>query len=170
MKAMNSPTDTLFAIPPAHVELGDCSFYHIMELPGVGLTSGWWDLRDGVDEYLGHVPLRGARVLEIGPASGFLTVEMEKRGAHVVAVEITDEHGWDFVPFPPSILTDGMRAQQAAGMRMLKNSFWLTHRLYRSRAQVFYGDVCHSICPPSLDLLMWRLWHQYCSTCRRPCR
>jgi len=170
MKAMNSPTDTLFAIPPAHVELGDCSFYHIMELPGVGLTSGWWDLRDGVDEYLGHVPLRGARVLEIGPASGFLTVEMEKRGAHVVAVEITDEHGWDLVPFPPSILTDGMRAQQAAGMRMLKNSFWLTHRLYRSRAQVFYGDVCHSICPPSLDLLMWRLWHQYCSTCRRPCR
>jgi O-methyltransferase len=26
---------------------------------------------------------------------------------------------------------------------MLKNSFWLTHRQYGSRAQVFYGDACH---------------------------
>ncbi len=49
----------------------------------------------GVDEYLGKVDFAGQRVLEIGPASGFLTFEMEKRGAEVVSVEVTDEHGWD---------------------------------------------------------------------------
>jgi 16S rRNA A1518/A1519 N6-dimethyltransferase RsmA/KsgA/DIM1 with predicted DNA glycosylase/AP lyase activity len=38
-----------------------------------------------VDDYLGHVELRGKRILEIGPASGFLTVEMEKRGALLAA-------------------------------------------------------------------------------------
>jgi hypothetical protein len=136
-------TDTFFACPPANVELSECSFYHTMELPGLGLTSGFWDLRGRVDEYLGHVPLRGARVLEIGPASGFLTVEMEKRGASVVALEMIDGHGLDFVPFPPPILPNEIRAECIAGLRKLKNSFWLAHRLYRSRARVFYGDACH---------------------------
>jgi hypothetical protein len=56
-----------------------------------------WDLRGGVDHYLGKVAFAGERVLEIGPASGFLTFEMEKRGAAVVSVEVTAEHGWDFV-------------------------------------------------------------------------
>src|SRR5207249_7736437 len=56
----------------------------------------YWDLRGGVDEYLGKVAFEGQRVLEIGPASGFLTFEMEKRGADVVSVEVTEEHGWDF--------------------------------------------------------------------------
>ena len=40
--------DALFACAPEHLELSDCSFYHIMELPGFGLTSGSWDLRNGV--------------------------------------------------------------------------------------------------------------------------
>jgi len=46
------------------------------------------------------------RVLEIGPASGFLTFEMEKRGADVISVEVTDEHGWDFVPYPDARLEE----------------------------------------------------------------
>ena len=52
-----------------------------MEIPGHGLVTGQWDLRGGVDDYLGKVAFAGQRVLEIGPASGFLTFEMEKRGA-----------------------------------------------------------------------------------------
>ena len=58
----------------------------------------------GVDEYLGKVSFAGQRILEIGPASGFLTFEMEKRGAEVVSVELTAKHGWDFVPYPMSKL------------------------------------------------------------------
>ena len=68
------------------------------------MTGGLCDLRDGVDEYLGHFVFAGKRVLEIGPASGFLTFEMEKRGARVVAVEVSDEHLWDYVPFPDPVM------------------------------------------------------------------
>ena len=68
--------------------------------------NGDWDLRRGVDDYLGKVVFAGKRVLEIGPASGFLTFEMEKRGAEVTSVEVTAEHGWDFVPYPASRLEE----------------------------------------------------------------
>jgi 2-polyprenyl-3-methyl-5-hydroxy-6-metoxy-1,4-benzoquinol methylase len=81
-----------------------CDFYHTMDIPGLGLVQGIWDLRGYVDQYLGQMALAGKRVLEIGPASGFLTVEMEKRGAGVVAIEIPDEAEWDFVPYPASVM------------------------------------------------------------------
>ncbi len=69
------------------VGLEDCHFYHTMEVPGYGVIEGDWDLRAGVDAYLGGVSFANQRVLEIGPASGLLTFEMEKRGAAVVCVE-----------------------------------------------------------------------------------
>jgi O-methyltransferase len=118
----------------------DCHYYHTMDIPGHGVTSGYWDLRPAVDDYLGHFPLAGKRVLEIGPASGFLTVEMEKRGADVVAVEVTDDPGWDFVPFPPAVM-DAVYEPRREVMRGVKNSFWFTHAAYRSRARLYYGDA-----------------------------
>jgi len=132
--------DTLYASAPTVPEFKDCGFYHTMELPGHGLVRGVWDLRQGVDDYLGHVPLAGQRVLEIGPASGFLTVEMERRGAGVVAVEVLDEPGWDFVPYPAAYL-ESVYAPRQEVMRRLKNSFWFTHAAHRSKAKLWYGDV-----------------------------
>lgn len=104
------------------------------------MMEGKWDLRQGVDDYLGHVPLADRRVLELGPASGFLTFEMEKRGAHVVAVEVPEEHGWDFVPYPASVM-EPVYGPRRELMRRLKNSFWLGHAAHRSKAKVLYGDV-----------------------------
>ena len=60
---------------------------------GVGKIIGLWDLRQTVDDYLGRIDFAGKRVLEIGPASGFLTIEMERRGADVVAVELPEGIG-----------------------------------------------------------------------------
>src|ERR1700716_716011 len=81
--------DKIFATPQKVEDVADCYFYHTMEVPGHGVIKGRdWDLRSGVDEYLGKVAFAGQRVLEIGPASGFLTFEMEKRGADLVAVEV----------------------------------------------------------------------------------
>jgi O-methyltransferase len=57
-----------------------------------------WDLRGKTDEYLGGIDLRGRGVLEIGPASGCLTVEMERAGADVTAIELPPEASWDVVP------------------------------------------------------------------------
>src|SRR5437660_12031375 len=112
-----------------------------MELPGYGVMEGRdWDLRGGVDEYLGKVAFAGQRVLEIGPASGFLTFEMEKRRADVVSVEVTAEHGWDFVPYPAKKLEEVFGPRRIV-MQQLKNSYWVSHAANKCRAIVHYGDV-----------------------------
>ena len=117
--------------PPQGIGLADCDFYHSMLIPGVGEIIGLWDLRRTVDDYLGRIDFAGKRVLEIGPASGFLTIEMERRGADVVAVELPEGVGWDFVPFPESFLAP---IRQIAGMPRLKNSFWFNHAANKSKA------------------------------------
>src|SRR5204863_6395062 len=124
----------IFATPLKVEDADDCYFYHTMELPGHGVMEGRdWDLRAGVDEYLGQVDFAGQRVLEIGPASGFLTFEMEKRGADVVSVEVTEEHGWDFVPYPPDELEQVFGPRRLV-MQQLKNSYWFSHAAHRSNA------------------------------------
>jgi hypothetical protein len=62
--------DNLFAVPREVKDAADCYFYYTMEVPGHGVMHGNWDLRRGVDAYLGNVAFAGQRVLEIGPASG----------------------------------------------------------------------------------------------------
>ena len=112
-----------------------------MEIPGHGVVGHEWDLRDGVDNYLGNVNFSGKRVLEIGPASGFLTMEMEKRGADIVAVEVTDDPGWDFVPYPASVMGPVM-ATRPEFMRKMKNSFWHVHSAHKLKSKLFYGNPC----------------------------
>ncbi len=136
----NNRNNKIFADPLKVADVGDCYFYHTMELPGYGVMTGEWDLRGRVDEYLGKVSFAGQRVLEIGPASGFLTFEMEKRGAELISVEVTAEHGWDFVPYPPSKLEEIFGPRQTV-MQRLKNSYWFSHAAHHSRAKVYYGDV-----------------------------
>jgi len=131
----------IFASPLKVEDVAECYFYHTIELPGHGVIEGRdWDLRAGVDEYLGQVDFTGQRVLEIGPASGFLTFEMEKRGADVVSVEVTAEHGWDFVPYPAEKLQEVFGPRRDV-MQQLKNSYWFSHAAHQSKAKVYYGDV-----------------------------
>src|SRR5438105_14888696 len=133
--------EKIFAIPLKVEDVADCYFYHTMELPGHGVIKGRdWDLRGGVDEYLGKVEFAGQRVLEIGPASGFLTFEMEKRGAEVVSVEVTEDSCWDFVPYPTAMLQEVLEPRGEV-MRRLKNSYWFAHDAHKSKAKVYYGDV-----------------------------
>jgi SAM-dependent methyltransferase len=133
-------TDKIFAVPLKVKDVADCYFYHTMELPGYGVINGDWDLRRGADDYLGKIAFAGQRVLEIGPASGFLTFEMEKRGAKVVSVEVTTDHGWDFVPYPASRLQEVFGPRRIV-MQQLKNSYWFSHAAQHSKAKVYYGDV-----------------------------
>ncbi len=132
--------DKIFAAPLKVEDVADCYFYHTMELPGYGVINGDWDSRRELDDYLGNVAFAGQRVLEIGPASGFLTFEMEKRGADVVSVEVTTDHSWDFVPYPAFRLEEVLGPRQIV-MQQLKNSYWLSHAAHHSKARVYYGDV-----------------------------
>jgi len=133
-------SEEIFADPVKVANIDNCCFYHTMELPGYGVMTGEWDLRRGIDEYLGKISFAGQRVLEIGPASGFLTFEMEKRGAEVVSVEVTAEHGWDFVPYPTSKLEEIFEPRRIV-LQQLKNSYWFSHAVQQSNAKVYYGDV-----------------------------
>jgi len=137
----------LLATAPTTPKLEECHFYHTMDVPGFGLQEGDWDLRAGLAAYLGFVALRNKRVLEIGPASGFLTFAMENEGAEVVSVEVTDDPGWDFVPYPAAALEEVIAPRREI-MRRLKNSYWFAHAAHASKAQIHYGDVYHL--PPGL--------------------
>jgi len=134
-------SDGIFAVPRV-VSIKDCEFYHVMDLPGYGQVGNQWDLRGRIDDYLGHAPLKGKRVLEIGPSSGFVTVEMERRGADVVAVEMADEQRWDFVPYPATVL-DEISSPFAKHMHGIRNSFWLTQKVHNTKAKLVYADACN---------------------------
>lgn len=126
---------------PRHVtDIGDCDFYHTMDLPGHGTVRGQWDLRGKEAVYLGHIDVQGKRVLEVGTASGHLCFTMERMGAEVVAYDLSDDQPWDIVPYHGD---DHRRhlEQRRAQMRRINNGFWFAHRAYHSRAKVAYGTV-----------------------------
>ncbi len=136
---------------PRHVEnLDDCQFYHTIDLPEVGEVEAHWDLRECIDDYLGQVDFQGKRALDVGTASGFLTFEMEKRGAEVVSFDMASGRQWDNVPFAsmadrmPTVLD---RLEESA--EKLKNSYWLAHRLLGSNAKAHYGNIYEPL-PDSL--------------------
>ena len=129
-----------YAEPVRGVLAEDCEFYHTMEVPGHGLVRGQWDLRDGVDAYLGGVDVRGKRVLEVGAADGYLGFQMEERGAEVVGYDLSDRETWDVVPFAR---TDHRAfADSRKGMiRRLNNGYWFCHQAFGSRARIVFGSV-----------------------------
>lgn len=115
-----------------------------MDLPGCGSVPGVWDLRGHESQYLGNVSLSGQRVLEIGPASGHLSFFMEKEGADVVSVEAAEDYPWEFCWDIPDRAPESLAEQLAAHremMQRLRNSYWLAHRAFASKAKVHYGSA-----------------------------
>ncbi len=72
------------------------AWYHVLELgPGL-LTPGWFDLRPVV-ELMPWPDVVGKRCLDVGPYDGYLSFELERRGAaEVLAVDIGDAAEWDW--------------------------------------------------------------------------
>ncbi|MCD4779213.1 MAG: hypothetical protein K8S27_01500, partial [Candidatus Omnitrophica bacterium] len=135
-----------FSVPPIYAEprvvtdLKDCTFYHTMDIPGYGIVEGEFDLQDGVDAYLGNENFNGKRVLEIGPASGFLTFNMERKGADVVACDLSEKQEWDIVPYCQYDYKN-FAEKRREGMTTINNAFWLAHKAFNSRAKVVYGSA-----------------------------
>src|SRR5205085_12082654 len=109
------------------------TFYHVIDLPNGVTTRGQWDLRGRVDDYLGHVDFGGKRVLEIGPASGFLTAAMAQGGATVTALEVPPSVTWDFVLYPGEHMA-AARTRHTDHMDRIRQSFWYTHQAFNLRA------------------------------------
>lgn len=124
---------------PRQPSFEDCDFYHSMDIPGHGEVRGAWDLRANPAAYVGNTNLKGKRVLEIGPASGYLTFWMEQQGADVVAIDLPADYGWDIVPRPQS--KDAWIAERKRHMERLQNSWWFMHKASKSNAKMVYEKV-----------------------------
>ncbi len=81
-------TETLYTTAREVESQDDCFFYHFMDLPNHSTVGTTWDLRDCAEDYLGRLDYQNKRTLDVGTASGFLTYEMEKRGANVVSFDM----------------------------------------------------------------------------------
>ena len=129
--------------------IDECNFYHTTEIPGHGLVDGQWDLRDRYDEYLGGYDFAGKRVLEIGPATGFLTFRIEKTAREVVAVELPmDRSFWNAVPYENLGLARGRDKGWTAVEKQfhehiggIRNGFWFCHERFGSNALVYHGSA-----------------------------
>lgn len=139
------------AAPRLVDDVSACDFYHSMDIPGHGSVEGQWDLRNTLGAYLGGVDLAGKRVLELGTADGYISFEIERRGAEVVSYDLSPDFRWDVVPYARSALSTARTADPGhwltteerfkQGIARLNNAYWLGHRAYGSKARVVYGDV-----------------------------
>jgi SAM-dependent methyltransferase len=118
----------------------NCIFYQTIELPEVGVIAGSWDHRETADVFLGHVNFKQKSVLDVGPANGFFSFEMEKRGAQVTAIDLGQNSPWDVVPHP-FLDEETLAANMRQNVRMVENAFWYSHKALKSKVQLVYGSV-----------------------------
>jgi len=145
------PTDYLGQLDPAFQEalskrregadLRDLVWYHTVELPDGRVLPGAWDLRGHEPEYLGGVDVGGARVLELGPAIGYLTYYMERQGAEVVAFEAGFDVSIDFLPVRGREDDEGRLRVMQETIDRNHDAWWYLHRAYGSSAKFVQGDI-----------------------------
>lgn len=119
-----------------------CEWYHTFELADGEVVKGAWDLRGGEDAYLGQTEFLGRRVLELGPASGYLTFHMERQGAEVVALDAGVAAPVDVLPVDGADMSHE-QAKVMTTVERLQNAWWYMHRHYGSSAAMIRGDIYH---------------------------
>ncbi len=130
----------IYEKPKIVTDINECYFYHTINVPGYGTIKGNWDLRSGLTEYLGGVDFRGKRALDVGTANGLLCFEMERRGAEVVAFDLSENFDWDLIPFAQYDYQK-VRPGHRLMINRLNNAFWLCHKAYNSKSKVVYGTI-----------------------------
>jgi len=133
---------SVFAAPRTVDDSNQCNFYHAMTLPGLGEVGREWDLRENIGDYLGNVDFENKRALDVGTASGYLSFEMERRGADVVSFDMASGKQWNLVPhYKLEHKREKMFEYIAQGHEQLQNAYWYSHRALESKAKVYYGNV-----------------------------
>lgn len=98
--------------------LGDVElyyWYHTVNL-GEGLvTPGLHDYRRSLGAFHFRDDMSGMNVLDVGSATGFFAFEFERRGAHVVSVELPSLDEVDRFPYQEATQTVGKIAEMTAG-------------------------------------------------------
>jgi O-methyltransferase len=121
--------------------LDDLTWYHATELPNGKVLPGAWDLRGKELDYLGGIELDGKRVLELGPATGYLSFYMESQGADVVSFDVGFDVSVDTLPFHG--VEDPVEKEIVMTGTIDRNhdAWWYLHRAKGSRAKFVQGNI-----------------------------
>lgn len=129
-----------------------CDFYTCATFPdGETVDDANWDLRGHFESYVGHYPLAGKTVLDVGTASGFLAFSAEAAGATVTAVDALHARELERIPFAGSAFTDRRHKWIESSelyLNALKRSFWYSWYKRSSGVEVVYT--------PASDLWRWK--------------
>jgi len=79
-------------------EASNYYWYHTIELGDGLITPGIYDYRDTLSAFCFPTEMEGMTVLDVGSATGFFAFEFEKRGAHVISVELPSLEDLDRFP------------------------------------------------------------------------
>lgn len=118
----------------------DCNFYHTIDLGDGRIRAGSWDLRGHEEAYIGGCDISGKRVIEAGPASGFLSAYIASEGADLVVFDLPFGCGPELVPFPEANMED-VAAGGRQSMKRLRNSWWFAKKALGFDAAAVYGDI-----------------------------
>jgi len=126
------------------VTLEDCDFYHTIETKD-GIFEGAWDLRGHENAYLGHHDFSARKVIEFGPASGWLSAHIAKQAGELLVFDLPLGSGPEIVPYPNADLE---RVGGVRSMTRLRNSWWFARRALGFNASAVYADIYNP--PPDL--------------------
>lgn len=118
----------------------DCTFYQTIELPDLGVFEGSWDHRATESEYFGNTVFRDKRVLDVGPANGYFSFEMERRGATVTALDLGEDADWDAVPHP-YLDKALLRSELRKSVKRVENAFHFSAAALGSSVRLAHGSV-----------------------------
>ncbi len=122
-------------------DLSDLVWYHAFELPDGRVLPGAWDLRGHETAYLGGVDVAGKRVLELGPATGYLTFYMERMGAEVVSFEAGFDVSIDMLPVKGRDDPEGKLRVMQDTIDRNHDAWWYLHRTLGSSAKFVQGSI-----------------------------
>ena len=134
---MTTSSQSIFAEPMTVQDPSEATWYQFVDWPDGTVTDGKWDYRAKTDEFLGKLDYNTVSVLEVGPASGFLTKEMARRGAHVTCIDLPDDEPWQSVP-RADVAVEEFDQQRKRGTHLLRRSWWLTQKRWETGARMAY--------------------------------
>ncbi len=139
---MKNNTPIFAKLPLDNISLEDCMFYHVMDIPGLSEpTKGDWDLRKGVDEYLGHLNFKNRTVLELGPASGYITFHIEKLGAKVTSIDLPIKKDlWINIRRVKDNWQEELNAL-IKKVAMAQKAYWYAHKAFNSKSKLIFSHV-----------------------------
>ena len=130
------------APPSDNISLNDCEWYHIMEIPGIdGLTDGVFDCRDDIGNILGNLDFKNKKVINLGPSTGYLSFEAERRGANVTSIDLSvDSEERDWTPIADQDWKANLKSFMQDEKRR-RNAFWYAHKALNSKSKLIISHI-----------------------------